>query len=126
MKFPSQRVELDPQKFGTTNAGETLWMDLPVTVKELFVKQLRSVGDDPGNVKANGLILSLVSAWNLDDEAGTVLPLFRDIDRKKWAEAFDGLPVGLAGYIARTVVGTMTEGILGNSKTSSEPSSPAE
>lgn len=116
MKFGSRRVEL-PTEFGTTNTDETLWVEIPVSVKEGFAKEIKELGrNDPDSRKVNRQILRLVTAWNLDGEDGKVLPLMSTLKTEKEQVAvLEQVPLPLFAFIASKVTNSdFSKELLGN------------
>ena len=77
MKIPSERHEFP----GFTNeAGETLWISTPRTVKEGVLNRMgKKTPEGDGGRTSNLMLLDLATSWNLDDDDGALLPLTRTL-----------------------------------------------
>lgn len=133
MKFKTERVDLDEDKFGVNEKDEPLWIVIPKGVKEGFAHEISGSEDgesaEQAVMRSNWRILSLVRSWNVDDSDGNTLPLPKDLAPEQFADdpldlehpeiprltakqkyaaavtrALSEVPIGLFEFIARRVV----------------------
>ena len=98
---------------------EGYWIDMPKSVKEGFLHEFAKIGkaaaaagpddDDDQSRASNIQILELISAWNIDDDAGKVLPLVSKCKTRKEKEAVVAeLPVDVIVFVAQRIAGNVT------------------
>lgn len=133
MKFRGERVDLTKRFGWTTNAGEDLWIEIPLGVTEGLVYDMSEARKpntdgtdrDPGSRQSNLMMLDRIQAWNFDDNAGKPLPLPKDGKNEKERLAILGqMPIDLFKVLAEKMLNSpdLSERAEDFSKTSSEES----
>lgn len=114
MKIPTDHIELAQIGY------EGYWVEMPKSMKEGFLHDFAKVGraaaaaaekeggDDEASRASNIMLLSLVSAWNFDDEAGNPLTLVSkaksEADKKK---VLAEIPVDVLVFLVNRIAGNV-------------------
>lgn len=108
MKIPVDRVDLG------TLGYEGYWLEVPRSVKEGYLHEFAKTGpqstadiaDDTESARATNIkIMSLITAWNIDDDDGKVLPVIGKCKTVKEQErVIAELPVDLIVHVAQRIV----------------------
>lgn len=95
MKIPVKRYDLAEIGY------EGYWFEAPQAVTEGFLTDLQKIPDDDDRArKSNVKAFEQVTAWNLDDETGAVMPVFGQVKTYEKKVAYIvGLPVNVVLYI---------------------------
>jgi hypothetical protein len=109
MKIPSKRIELGELGY------PGYYIEMPRSVKEGFIQSFAATAaksDQSDEAKAaagreaNVKILELVTDWNLDDDQGNPLPLFRTLDSYEQKVAILAeMPVDILVHLAQNLTG---------------------
>jgi len=89
VKIPTRRIELSEIGY------EGYWVDMPRSVKEGWINEFASRtrpstnGNEPDDGesfqsarRANLMLLDMITAWNIDDDKGEVLPLTSTLSKE--------------------------------------------
>ena len=112
MKIPVEHVDL------ATLGYTDYWIEVPRSVKEGFLHELGKLGrgkadevDDPDSAvgrETNIKVMELVTGWNLDDDAGKILPLVSKCKTKAEKErVISEVPVDILLLVARRISGSV-------------------
>jgi hypothetical protein len=112
VKIPSERVDLEQIGF------PGYWIEVPRSIKEGFLQEFLKLGaatgdgNSPESVQktreANIKLLEQVSAWNIDDDEGNVLPVMGRAKNKAEKERVLGeLPINLITFVAGRLSGSI-------------------
>lgn len=108
VKIPTEHVDL------ATLGYEGYWVEMPRTVKEGFLHDLAAKGpkvdeeDADTGRDANIKMLSLVTAWNLDDDDGKIFPVLSKVKSRTEQEKIVGeLPVDIIIHLAQKISGSV-------------------
>lgn len=113
MKIPSERIDLGAIGY------PDYWVEMPKSVREGFIHEFSKLGagtDDDDSPEAldrsrltNAKLLELVTAWNIDDEAGKVLPVMGKVkDRAARDKIVAEIPVDVLVFLAKRMTGNLT------------------
>lgn len=115
MKIPVQHIDL------TELGYEGYWVEMPRSIKEGFLHEFSKLGratngtgdgdsdaESEQTRQSNIKILELVTAWNIDDEDGNVLPVLSKCKTKADKEKVVAeLPVDVIVHIAQRIAGNV-------------------
>ena len=111
MKIPTNHVALDDLGY------EGYWVEMPRSLKEGQLQAFAKVSapkdgeeqDDSATARAANIkILELVTAWNLDDDAGKIYPVLSKVKTTAEKERIvSELPVDVIIHIAQMISGSI-------------------
>jgi hypothetical protein len=115
VKIPTDHIDL------TALGYEGYWVEMPRSVKEGFLHELarnrkpskngETPSDDADSTEArdaNIKILSLITAWNIDDDDGKIYPvLSKAKNRTEQEKIVSELPVDIIVHLAQRISGSV-------------------
>lgn len=109
MKIPTDRIDLGELGY------KDYWVEMPRSMKQGYLQEFAAIGSNGTDendaevaLATNVKMLELISAWNIDDDNGKVLPLPSKLRSKAEKEKVVAeLPVDVLVHIAQRMAGTV-------------------
>lgn len=115
MRIPTEHIDLKDLGY------EGYWIEMPRSIKEGFLHEFSKLttrvpqddevteGSLDSSRLTNAKLLELVTAWNIDDEAGKVLPLMSKTKNKADRDRILAeIPVDVLVHLANRMTGNIT------------------